>query len=171
MLTLKPIDPNVEESPVTAFIAKNSGLIVQWTTSMKTPMGDIDVVVKLSDYKKVGDLMIPHLMTINAAGTGAECQDRRDAAERGHPGREIRVAGRSQGAAESGGQRTAERQVAERQLATSATTTILDRRHDEVQPRAKNENSPAGNEMFHRRTSEALDRSHADPAGAGRATR
>ncbi|MHB0955128.1 MAG: DUF620 domain-containing protein [Pirellulaceae bacterium] len=66
VLTLKPIDPKVEESPVTVFLAKDSGLIVKWTTQMATPNGDLEVAVKLEDYKKVGDVIIPHLMKVAA---------------------------------------------------------------------------------------------------------
>ncbi len=67
-LTLKPIDPKVEESPVTVYVALDSGLIVKWTTEMPTPNGNIEVAVQLSDYKKVGDVLIPHLMKAAAQG-------------------------------------------------------------------------------------------------------
>ena len=67
-LTLKPIDPKVEESPVTVCVALDSGLIVKWTTEMATPNGNIEVAVHLSDYKKVGDVLIPHLMKVAAQG-------------------------------------------------------------------------------------------------------
>jgi outer membrane lipoprotein-sorting protein len=68
VLTLKPIDPNVEEAPVTAYIAKDSGLIVKWTTQMTTPQGELEVDVRLGDYKKVGDVLIPHTMKVSAQG-------------------------------------------------------------------------------------------------------
>ena len=67
-LTLKPIDPKVEESPVTVYVALDSGLIVKWTTEMRTPDGKMEVAVQLSDYKKVGDVLIPHLMKAAAQG-------------------------------------------------------------------------------------------------------
>ena len=78
VLTLKPIDPKVEESPVTVFVAQDSGLIVKWTTEMATPNGNIEVAVQLSDYKKVGDVLIPHLMKVAVQGLRTERQDRRD---------------------------------------------------------------------------------------------
>ena len=68
VLTLKPIDPKVEEPPVTVFIAEDSGLIVQWTGERpgSAPGGQDNVAVtfQLSDYKKVGDLTVPHQMKI-----------------------------------------------------------------------------------------------------------
>jgi outer membrane lipoprotein-sorting protein len=68
LLTYKAIDPEVEESPVTAFVAKDSGLILKWTTTMNTPQGDADVAVRLSDYRKVGDVTVPHQMNAEAIG-------------------------------------------------------------------------------------------------------
>ncbi|MHB9081390.1 MAG: LolA-like protein, partial [Pirellulaceae bacterium] len=68
VLTLKPIDPQVQELPVTAYVAQDTNLIVKWTTEMATPRGNIEVAVGLSDYKKVGDVLIPHLMTVATQG-------------------------------------------------------------------------------------------------------
>ncbi len=68
VLTLKPIDPAVEEAPVTAYIARDSGLVVQWTTLMKTPESDIEVAVRLGDYRKVGDLLVPHSVKATVLG-------------------------------------------------------------------------------------------------------
>lgn len=68
VLMLKPIDPKVEESPVTAYVAQDSNLIVKWATEMVTPNGNIEVAVQLSEYKKVGDVLIPHLMKVAAQG-------------------------------------------------------------------------------------------------------
>ena len=69
VLTLKPIDPKVEESPITVFIAQDSGLIVQWTNEltgeMAGPQGNVAVTFRLSDYKKVGNVTVPHQMKIN----------------------------------------------------------------------------------------------------------
>jgi hypothetical protein len=50
------------------FVAQNSSLIVKWATEMVAPNGNIEVVVQLSDYKKVGDVLIPHLMKVAAQG-------------------------------------------------------------------------------------------------------
>ncbi len=65
-LTLKPIDPKVEESPVTMFIAQDSGLIVKWTAKLtgewSGPQGNLEVTIHLSDYRKIGDVSIPYQM-------------------------------------------------------------------------------------------------------------
>jgi outer membrane lipoprotein-sorting protein len=66
VLTLKPIDPKVKEFPVTVLIAQDSGLIVKWTTEMTTPQGNVEVAVSLEDYRKIGDVLIPHKMTVAA---------------------------------------------------------------------------------------------------------
>lgn len=68
VLTLKPIDPEVVEAPVTAYLAQDSGLIVKWTTRMATAQGDMEVVVRLNDYKKVGDVLVPHSTKVTVQG-------------------------------------------------------------------------------------------------------
>lgn len=67
-LTLRPIDPEVKEAPVTAYIASDSGLIVKWTTLMETGQGDVEVAVRLGDYKKVGGVLVPHSTTVTVQG-------------------------------------------------------------------------------------------------------
>ena len=66
VLTLKPIDPKVEESPVTTFIAQDSGLIVKWTAKLtgelSGPQGNLEATIHLSDYRKIGDVSIPYQM-------------------------------------------------------------------------------------------------------------
>jgi outer membrane lipoprotein-sorting protein len=68
VLTLKPIDPKVEESPVTVFIAPDSHLIAKWSTEMTTSSGNAEVDVLLSDYKKVGEVLVPHQMKVSSRG-------------------------------------------------------------------------------------------------------
>lgn len=64
VLTLKPIDPQVKESPVTVFIAQDSGLIVQWTSerpnNVPGPQKSVVVTFRLGDYKKVDNITVPH---------------------------------------------------------------------------------------------------------------
>ena len=68
-LTYKPIDPDVIEPPMTVFIAQDSGLIVKWTNEYtdKSAEGEASVVVtiRLSDYRKVGDVRVPHQMMVS----------------------------------------------------------------------------------------------------------
>ncbi len=72
VLTYKPLDPQVAESPVTVFIAEDSGLIVRWTTRVERqgPGADRDAldIIDLGDYRKVGDIRVPHRLKIRARG-------------------------------------------------------------------------------------------------------
>lgn len=82
VLTHIPLDAQVEESPVTAFVARDSGLIVMWTSEMKeqrpsdsgAPV-DVRVLVTayLSDYRKEGSIQCPHSMrVVYSVGEGAD---------------------------------------------------------------------------------------------------
>jgi len=66
VLTYKPLDPKVPESPITVFIALDSGLIVKWTTEhSRQEAGSnekVTATIELSDYRKVGDLLVAHKM-------------------------------------------------------------------------------------------------------------
>ena len=59
--------PN-EGSPITRYQDKQTNLTVKTTMTAKTPMGDIPVEQMVSDYRKEGDLLVPHKMTQKAAG-------------------------------------------------------------------------------------------------------
>ena len=69
VLTLKPIDPQVKESPITVFIAQDSGLIVQWTierpNNVPGSQGSVVATFRLGDYKKVGNITVPHQTKIS----------------------------------------------------------------------------------------------------------
>lgn len=64
VLTLKPLDPAVKESPVTVFIAQDSGLVVKWTSEMVTAEGTVEVITTAGDYKKTGGIITPHTIKI-----------------------------------------------------------------------------------------------------------
>jgi len=72
VLTLKPIDPTITEPPITVFIAQDSGLIVKWTNvvggSAQGAEEEATVAFRLSDYKKVGNVTLPHQMKIAVQG-------------------------------------------------------------------------------------------------------
>lgn len=52
----------------TAFYDKESGLLVKQQRTTKTPQGEIPMEIFISDYKKVGDLLLPHTTTMSAMG-------------------------------------------------------------------------------------------------------
>lgn len=52
----------------TAFYDKESGLLVKQSRVTKTMQGEIPMDVFVSDYKKVGDLLVPHTTTMSAMG-------------------------------------------------------------------------------------------------------
>ncbi len=49
-------------SPVTRWFDKQSGLLVQSAQTAKSPMGEVETVTTLSDYRKEGDLLVAHKM-------------------------------------------------------------------------------------------------------------
>ena len=52
----------------TRWYDKKSGLLVQMAQTAESPMGKIDAVVSADDYRKEGDLLVPHKMTTSMAG-------------------------------------------------------------------------------------------------------
>jgi hypothetical protein len=54
--------------PHTRWYDKQSGLLVKMAMTPKTPMGEISVESVLSDYKKVGELLVPHKVVTKMAG-------------------------------------------------------------------------------------------------------
>jgi len=61
------LTPN-EGSPVTRFYDKESGLLVKTAMTVSTPMGEIAAESVASDYRKEGDILVPHKMVQKAAG-------------------------------------------------------------------------------------------------------
>jgi hypothetical protein len=53
-------------SPVTRWFDKETGLMVRMAQTAKTPMGDIESVSTVSDYRKEGDLLMAHKVDIQA---------------------------------------------------------------------------------------------------------
>jgi outer membrane lipoprotein-sorting protein len=82
VLTHIPLDAQVEESPVTVLVARDTGLIVMWTSEMKeqrpTESGapvDVQVLVTahLGNYRKEGSILVPHSMrVVYSVGEGDE---------------------------------------------------------------------------------------------------
>jgi outer membrane lipoprotein-sorting protein len=76
VLTFKPIDPKVTESPITVFIAQDSGLIVKWvstrTDESAGAQASVEVAISVSDYRKVGDIRVPHQMKITVKDESLE---------------------------------------------------------------------------------------------------
>ena len=58
----------VEGPAMTQYFDKESGLMVRMTLTVTTPMGDIDAESDISDYRKEGDVLVPHKTTQTAAG-------------------------------------------------------------------------------------------------------
>jgi hypothetical protein len=58
-----------KEGPVlTQYYNKDSGLLEKLATTVKTPMGDLDTEINLSDYRKEGGVLAPHVMHQSAMG-------------------------------------------------------------------------------------------------------
>src|SRR6266536_2414902 len=49
-----------EGMPITRYYDKQSNLLVKLAITMKNPMGEFAVESKVSDYRKEGDLLMPH---------------------------------------------------------------------------------------------------------------
>jgi outer membrane lipoprotein-sorting protein len=54
--------------PQTRWYDKQTGLMVKIAMTSKSPMGEINVESVASDYRKEGELLIPHKMTMKVAG-------------------------------------------------------------------------------------------------------
>jgi zinc protease len=57
-----------EGNPVTEYYDKKTGLLVKSSMTMSTPNGEIEIETLASDYRKEGELLIPHKIQQNAAG-------------------------------------------------------------------------------------------------------
>jgi hypothetical protein len=55
-------------SPVTEYYDKQTGLLEKLSTTVKTPMGDLDTEIIVGDYRKEGPLLMPHVMHQTAMG-------------------------------------------------------------------------------------------------------
>jgi zinc protease len=58
----------IEGKPETGYYEKSSGLLVKETMVVATPMGDVPVESNLSDYRKEGQLLVPHKLKQSAVG-------------------------------------------------------------------------------------------------------
>jgi hypothetical protein len=63
-LVLTPIEGN----PVTQYFDKKTGLLVKSSVTVTTAMGEIAAETVVSDYRKEGDVLVPHKIQQNAAG-------------------------------------------------------------------------------------------------------
>lgn len=57
-----------EGKPTNEFFDKKSGLLIKTAVTRNTPMGEITAEVVADDYRKEGDIMVPHKMINRAAG-------------------------------------------------------------------------------------------------------
>jgi len=57
-----------EGNPVTQYFDKKTGLLTKVAMTAATPMGDIPSESLPSDYRKEGDLLVPHKLQLNQAG-------------------------------------------------------------------------------------------------------
>jgi hypothetical protein len=55
-------------SPVTKWYDKDSNLLVKSVAKVKTAMGDIESETTMSDYRKEGDILVPHKTVAKAMG-------------------------------------------------------------------------------------------------------
>jgi hypothetical protein len=61
------LTPN-EGSPVTQYFDKKTGLLAKSSMSVTTPMGEIQSDTLISDYRKEGDMLVPHKILQSAGG-------------------------------------------------------------------------------------------------------
>jgi hypothetical protein len=57
-----------EGSPSTRFYDKESGLMIKMVMTLKSPMGEVTVEALAADYRKEGDVLVPHRMTQKTMG-------------------------------------------------------------------------------------------------------
>ena len=57
-----------EGMAMTRYYDKQSNLLVKMVMTVKSPMGEFPVESKVSDYRKEGDLLMPHKISQSAAG-------------------------------------------------------------------------------------------------------
>jgi outer membrane lipoprotein-sorting protein len=60
--------------PEFRYFDKASGLVVRMKKAMKTPLLNLTMDVDVGDYKKVGDLLMPHSVKLNMAGQKIDLQ-------------------------------------------------------------------------------------------------
>ncbi len=68
VLTFKPLEPNLKESPVTVLFDPATGLIKQYNTELIGPQSLVEVTVVLDDYKKADGVLLAHKMVLNVEG-------------------------------------------------------------------------------------------------------
>jgi hypothetical protein len=61
-----------EGGPMTEYFDAETGLRVKSAMTVTTPQGELPIEFKISDYRKVGDLLIPHMTTQTIAGQDIE---------------------------------------------------------------------------------------------------
>jgi hypothetical protein len=57
-----------EGSPVTRYYDKKSNMLVKTTMTIKIPMGEFPVESVVSDYRKEGEILMPHRLDQKMAG-------------------------------------------------------------------------------------------------------
>ena len=57
-------------APVTRWFDKDSGLMVKMAVTAKNPMGEFEATSTFSDYRKEGDLLVPHKIDTQAGPMG-----------------------------------------------------------------------------------------------------
>ena len=67
VLTFRPVDPAVEESPVTMHLDPLTGLIAQYTTELIGPQRLVQVTAVLDDYQKTNGVLLARKMTLKVA--------------------------------------------------------------------------------------------------------
>lgn len=58
--------------PEVDYYDKSSGLLLKETATVVTPMGEIQTTARPSDYRKEGDVLLPHKLTQTVAGQTVE---------------------------------------------------------------------------------------------------
>jgi hypothetical protein len=66
--TYKVVQTPFEGKPETSYYDKQSGLLVKETGIMASPMGEIPFETEVGDYRKVGNLLMPHMMMQSFVG-------------------------------------------------------------------------------------------------------
>jgi hypothetical protein len=64
----KVVQTPTEGKPETSYYEKDSGLLVKETGTMASPMGEIPFETEIGDYRKEGNLLVPHKMTQSFVG-------------------------------------------------------------------------------------------------------
>ncbi len=67
VLTFRPLDPEVKESPVTVYLDPSTGLIMQYTTELIGPQRLVQVTAVLDDYQQASGVSLARKMTLKVA--------------------------------------------------------------------------------------------------------